>query len=329
MHRPMARKRLSWASRAGVLVLLAGCSSAPRYLPAPPPEPETPLVASHPVEPTEDYLLGPRDLLTLRVLELERPGDVSLIDLEVGPRGEVVVPFVGFVKAAGMTVLELRAAIAAALDQKVLVDPQVMLSVKEYRSKSITVVGAVARPGLTFLNQNRVSLLDAISLAGGLSNDAGTKALVAEPGAARPTTVDLVALTRGDLQTNLVVEPGAVVKVVPAEDLYVVGYVVKPGAFPFKRPIGVQEAIALAGGLDPRNASPSEVVIRRPTPEGMKLIPVDVDEIASGEAPNVPVQAGDTIEVGRSFLRAFYVEVLLGLSTRVGVGAGYSLGGLK
>jgi polysaccharide export outer membrane protein len=295
----------------------------------PPPESETPLVAARPVEPTEDYLLGPRDLLTLRVLELERPGDVSVIDLEVGPRGEVVVPFVGFVQAAGKTVLELRAAIAVALDQRALVDPQVMLSMKEYRSKPITVVGPVAKPGLTYLNQNRMSLLDAISLAGGLSNDAGTKVLVTPAGSTTPTTIDLVALTRGDLPSNVVVEPGAVVKVMAAEDIYVLGYVTRPGAVPFKRPIGVQEAIALAGGIDPRNGSPSEVIIHRPTSEGMRLIPVDVDQIAAGETPNVPVQAGDTVEVGRTFLRAFYVEVILGFSNRVGIGAGYSLGGLK
>ncbi|MFC1707921.1 polysaccharide biosynthesis/export family protein, partial [Planctomycetota bacterium] len=107
-----------------------------------------------------------------------RSQEVSSLELEVGTGGYLAMPFAGFVKAAGATAEEIRGRIVEALGEKYLVDPQVMVSVKQYRSKQIVVTGEVARPGTFYLRKNHVGVVEALSMAGGLSPEAGTKAFV-------------------------------------------------------------------------------------------------------------------------------------------------------
>src|SRR5579883_494380 len=295
------------------------------------------------IEPAEDYRLGAPDRIELEVFELEKPGSVTKLELEIAAQGDVMVPYIGPVRARGKTINDLKSAIERALG-RVIVDPQVTLTVKDYRSHQIAVMGAVEKPGVFYLTQNRVTLVQALSLAGGLVREtttgtgvgtgAGTRVLVFPPRiapaigddqhaaivvSAQPQEIDLVKLLlRGDTSLDVWVEPGAVVQVPQAEEFFVHGYVNRAGAFPYRRPTTVMQAIALAGGFDEKRASRSCVRVERPTRQGVEIIEVDGGAVANGEAPDVPIFGGDSVDVGRTGMWAVYSEFIEGVKGLVG-----------
>jgi len=109
-----------------------------------------------------DYRIGPQDMLDIdvsQVPELSKP-------FEVDTGGNLLLPLVGQVQAAGRTPAELSADIATALKKKYMKDPQVVVSVKEAQGQKITVDGAVGQPGVYPLN-GPTTLMQAVSLAKG------------------------------------------------------------------------------------------------------------------------------------------------------------------
>jgi len=170
-----------------------------------------------------------------------------------------------------------------------------------------------------FLNRNSVSLVEALARGGGLSKEAGTKAVILRPAKGQdvaPATsatseiVDLVPLLlKGDGGGGgPIIEPGCTVQVPPAEEFFVTGFVNKGGAFPYKRPTTVHQAIEAAGGMDEHKASPSCVTIQRRTGAETSIIEVNLTDVADGSAPDVPVFPGDSIRVGRTVGWAIFTE---------------------
>jgi polysaccharide export outer membrane protein len=109
-----------------------------------------------------DYRIGPQDMLDIdvsQVPELSKP-------FEVDTGGNLLLPLVGQLQAAGRTPAELSADIATALKKKYMKDPQVVVSVKEAQGQKITVDGAVGQPGVYPLN-GPTTLMQAVSLAKG------------------------------------------------------------------------------------------------------------------------------------------------------------------
>lgn len=273
-----------------------------------------------PQTPATDYRIGPHDVLELSVVELEKPGQLSRFELEVSGQGEIVAPFVGLAVIEGKTVAETREMIVDRLS-RFIVDPQVSITIKEYRSHEIGVMGAVEKPGLIFINRNRLSLVEALSRAGGLSKDAGTRAVIintraldarsaATAGAPFATeTVNLVPLLlHGDSSGGPTIEPGYVIQVPPAEEFFVTGFVNKGGALPYRRPTTVLQAVEAAGGMDERKASPSCVTINRSRGDEAVVIALNLSEIAEGTAPDIPIFPGDSIRVGRTAGWAVFTE---------------------
>ncbi|WP_084073287.1 polysaccharide biosynthesis/export family protein [Noviluteimonas dokdonensis] len=112
-----------------------------------------------------EYRIGPSDLLAVTVFQIEDLGR----EVRVNNAGEVSLPLVGTVTAAGRTVDELERDIAARYNQKYLQDPQVTVFVKEFASQRVTVGGAVDKPGI-FPITSRMTLLQAIAMAGGFDD---------------------------------------------------------------------------------------------------------------------------------------------------------------
>ena len=166
------------------------------------------------------------------------------------------------VGAAGLFPADLETAIAAALTkEEVLVDPIVTVSVVEYRSRPISVMGAVKTP-LTFQATGVVTLLDAISRAGGLAENAGPEILVSRPqldpdgprhhtGAAHSGSRP--GLNNADPALNVRLEGGEEIRVPEAGRIFVVGNVKQPGAFLIQdgAESSVLKALALSQGLLP------------------------------------------------------------------------------
>jgi len=109
-----------------------------------------------------DYRIGPQDVLDINVSQLEEMSKPFQVDTG----GNLLLPLVGQMKAAGRTPAELSDDIAAALKKKYMKDPQVVVAVKDAQGQKITVDGAVAQPGVYPLN-GPTTLMQAVSLAKG------------------------------------------------------------------------------------------------------------------------------------------------------------------
>ena len=181
--------------------------------------------------------------------------------IRVSSAGDIRLPMVKQpIHASGLFPQELEKTIADALTaDNVLVDPVVTVSIVEYRSRPITVVGAVKMP-VTFQATANVTLLDAISRAQGLSDTAGSEILVSREaphaaGGSAPLLqrIPVRALLDGENSAlNLSLQGGEVIRVPEAGRVFVVGNVKKPGAFYItdSAKSSVLKALALSEGLD-------------------------------------------------------------------------------
>ena len=248
--------------------------------------------------------VGPDDLLGISVYdspELTRT-------VRVSAEGTIRLPMVKEkIKAAGMLPVDLENEIARVLkEQELLVDPVVTVSVVEYRSRPIKVVGSVKKP-LTFQAVGPTNLLDAISRAEGLSEDAGPEILVSrqQPDAeGRPVTLtqrisikSLMDATDSDL--NLTLLGGEEIRIPEAGRIYVVGNVKKPGSFPVKdsTETSVFRMMAMAEGLLPFSSKMAYIYRREGATGGKNEIPIDLDKIMQRKSPDVALLANDVLYV--------------------------------
>jgi polysaccharide export outer membrane protein len=142
----------------------------------------------------ENYKIEPLDALRLSVFQVP---DLSG-DFEVDLKGNIVLPLVGTVKAAGLTQEELQADVQKRL-RKYMKDPVVSLAVKPSVGRSITVDGAVRQPGI-FPIKGSLTLIQAIALARGLEQDANPRrvAIFRRIGGKRMAAAfDLTSIRRG------------------------------------------------------------------------------------------------------------------------------------
>ena len=234
------------------------------------------------------------------------------------------------VKAQGLMPGELESAIAKALqDEQIIVDPFVTVNVAEYNSHPISVAGAVKLP-LTFQATGPVTLLEAITRAGGLSPEAGAEILVTRTQPGPDGTASALVqriLVKGlidaaDPALNIVLNGGEEIRVPESGKVYVIGNVKNPGAFP----VGdgtestVLKMLALSQGLMPFAAK--EAYIYRREGNGSKNeIPIPLSKIMERKAPDTPLLANDILYVpdnkGRRMTLGALEKVLL-----VGTGLG-------
>jgi polysaccharide export outer membrane protein len=217
------------------------------------------------------------------------------------------------IKAAGLYPEGLENSIRAALiNEQVLVDPVVSVSVVEYRSRPITVVGEVKTP-MTFQASGVVTVLDAISQAGGLSDNAGSEILVSRQqlGAnGESTTLTQRIPVRGlldavDPSLNPRLQGGEVIRVPEAGRVYVVGNVKNPGAFPLKDDSGttVLKMLALSQGLNSYTARTAYIYRTEGGSGGKSDIPIELKKIMERKSPDVPLMANDILYVPEASAR--------------------------
>jgi len=156
--------------------------------------------------------------------------------VRVDPDGTIRLPLLAEgVKAAGLMPRELEVELTNALKSgEILIDPVVKITVVEYYSRPISVMGAVRKP-VTFQSDGKVTLLEALSHAEGLTDDAGPEILVTQNDAVRRITVKRL-LDGADPTVNLVLTGNEEVRVPVAGKIFVVGNIRKPGGFPVRDP---------------------------------------------------------------------------------------------
>jgi polysaccharide export outer membrane protein len=211
---------------------------------------------------------------------------------------------IGSVQAVGLSTAELAKRIRDLLEKDYLVNPQVIVGIKEYLSKKVNVMGEAEKPGLFYLT-GPTTLLELLSKAGGLSKTAGKDlVLVRTEGAdgkvnAAGSTIlrlDVRKIQSGDVKENILLQNGDMMFVPKASAFFVLGEVNKPGTFPLDKEISVLEAVTLAGGFS-GTAAPSGAKVLRRTAEGkQETISIDL----SGAVPrdkSFRLEDGDTVMV--------------------------------
>src|SRR5215467_10752106 len=125
-----------------------------------------------------DYVIGAGDLLEVYVFDVEQLSR----EVRVSQTGTVGIPLVPVrLHVAGLTESQAGQKIAEVLEANALVThADVTVSVKEHKSKPITIVGAVPHP-MVYEADRQVTLLEALAEAGGVSNDAGDTVIVSRP----------------------------------------------------------------------------------------------------------------------------------------------------
>lgn len=248
--------------------------------------------------------IGPNDLVAVSVYdapELTRT-------VRVGADGMIRLPMLKRqIKAAGLMPAELETAIADAVkEEQLIVDPFVTITVAEYDSHPISVAGAVKQP-LTFQATSAVTLLEALTRAGGLAPEAGPEILVSRPQAgsnAAPSSLVQRIPVKGlidaaDPALNIRLTGGEEIRVPEVGKIFVIGNVHRPGVFPMQgnSDATVLKVLASAEGLMPF-ANHEAYIYRREGNSGSKNeIPIPLKKIMARKAPDVPLMADDILYV--------------------------------
>jgi len=223
----------------------------------------------------QGYRLGPGDVIRVVIWEhpeLNNPsgqaqGDAASSGRLIEPDGTVFFPYVGKIKAAGLTPSELREKIAGPLS-KLIREPQVDIRVTDFRSQRVYVTGEVATPGPLFLNDSTVVALDAIASKGGfteLSNR--NQVLLTRDGVT--TKLGLGDSSRADARTTVQLKAGDIVHVPDISDnkIFLLGeFVTQKTLLQGRTSISLAEALTQGGGLDKLGANAKAIfVFRRKT----------------------------------------------------------------
>ncbi len=260
----------------------------------------------------KEYVLGPDDVLKIWVLGVDEIGETPI---RVDSNGWISLPLVGRVQAGGLTVEELRVALVKKL-QKDLRDPNVSVSITDFGSQPVAVVGAVNTPGVHQL-RGRKTLAEVIALAGGLRPDAGYNIRISRPTESgtlplpSPTLAPDGKFWVGEVKTqdflaatnpsdNILIRPHDVITVPTADMVYVIGAVRKPGAFVLheRETMSILQALSMAEGLGPTPAPGDSRILRtEPGAPKRREIPVDVKKIMAGHAEDLALRANDILFV--------------------------------
>jgi len=266
------------------------------------PGPQTSAAATGIVLPADS--LGRDDLLEITVPYCPELSGNFRVDSD----GKLALPLLeSSIAVAGRTPREVAALIKRALtSEQIMADPSVSVSVLEYRSRTVIVLGAVQHP-LTFQATGETTLLDAIALAGGLAPTAGPSILINFPrstleGASENSIRTIPVhelLASGDPAYNLRLHGGEEIRIPEAGKIFVAGNVVHPGMYSMQgdQETTVLKALALSQGLQSYSATIA-YIYRRPASGGPPAeIRVPLTQIMARKEPDVPLLAEDILYV--------------------------------
>ena len=263
-----------------------------------------------------DYLLGPDDLLSLTVVELDEQFTDKVFRIEMS--GDVNIPIAGRVHAAGLTIRQLEEAIDKNFS-KILKEPDVVVGIVQFGSQPVSVLGEVNTPGVHQVKGQK-NLLQALSLAGGFTESVGNTVTITRklqwgpiplPNSHDdPTSQFSIAsisvkeiLHGANPAKNVPVMADDVITVSRAEVVYAVGSVNKPGGFLLGQDEGLSalQVLSLAQGLS-RTAAPQRALILRlsGTSNQRTEIAVNLKILMQGTAGDVPLKPGDILFVPNS-----------------------------
>lgn len=293
------------------------------------------------VAPDQDYRIGPRDVIEVRIEDAAELSNTYQVNAD----GTFLMPYLKRVKAQDRTPEELAKFIGDSLRVRYLKDPQVLVVVKQYYSHTFFIQGSVRKPGV-YQMEGHPSLLNLVTVAGGLAENHGSTAFIIHqvkskksdsdsvPAGASPVasksdqaatsseeepelilrTVNISGLLKGRFEQNTNVEPGDIVNIPQADVFFVAGEVNAPGSFPLSDGTTLRQAIALSQGTTFNASLGNGVIFRQDVATGKRQeIPVDIGAVMKGRREDVVILANDIVivpnsrakTIGNSILKAF------------------------
>jgi polysaccharide export outer membrane protein len=251
------------------------------------------------------YIVGPDDVLAITVFGRDELSGKYMVQAD----GSFTFPLLNRVKVGGLGVQQIENDLRQRLADGFLKNPQVGVTVEQYRSQQVIIIGEVRNPQ-TLEFTGSMTLMTALARAGSITERAAPEAFIqrASAGAALVRDradierlqkagdagiiqVDLEALTKGALSENVVLRGGDTVFVPKAATAFVSGHVVTPGEYPIRKGMTVRQILALAGGPTERGSTSRMQVIRQVGKED-KTLDIELQD---------QVQPNDTIVVRERF----------------------------
>ena len=279
-------------------------------------------------------VLGAGDQILLTIADLD---EVKNLSVRISSDGSLDLPLVGIVAAGGMSVPALRTTLVA-LYSKYITAPQLSLQVTSSQTRTVSVLGEVNTPNVQELT-GPLTLLAAISKAGGIRPDAGPQVIVTRRASVGTIPLPTVALSdagayyRGTVvlddlmaekkpEDNILLLPGDVVTVPKGSLVYVIGNVKRSGGFPLRSgTVSLIEALSLAEGLAPNAKSQNAKILRRTgQADKREEIPVDINRVLAGKQADPQLIANDILFVPSSNAKAGFrraTEAILQVTTGV------------
>lgn len=252
-----------------------------------------------------DYVIGAGDLLVISVLDLS---EVEKLKVRVGAEGFIRLPLVDTVKVSDLTARQLESKLAALYGAEYLHDPQVSVFIEEYRSQRAAVLGEVNKPGIYEVNDRR-TLTDMLAQAGGLSKEADRVVYVLRKnggtGAASSNSGDLLKIDLDELLAgrgpglNIRVDSGDVISIPKSGEFLLGGAVRKPGPYPLKGKLTVDQAIYFGEALKD-DADLSNIEVLRFNGSQTEILHVNLEQLRLEGKAALAVQKNDVIFVGTS-----------------------------
>lgn len=273
----------------------------------------------------ERYRIGFQDTLEVQVY-----GQPKLSQrVTVNPNGTInLFRLPDPVVAVCKTERELSTDVAAAYEKDYLRNPEVHVTVVEQRSQSFAVIGAVEKPGNYFINR-KIRLLELLAQAGGPSNNAGSRIIVARTGsssdcklgsepAVNDEELELLNFKLSDVlaaKADLVMQPGDIVSVMDSDVIYVYGNVNRQGKIEITEPITLTQAIASAEGLKPATQKDSIRVFRQ-KPDSMEReeFVYSLKDIEKRKVQDPYLEPNDIVAVNEDKVKGIFNTIKNGLT---------------
>ncbi|MBB5019584.1 polysaccharide export outer membrane protein [Chitinivorax tropicus] len=234
-----------------------------------------------------DYQLGAGDVVRIAVYG---QNDLTT-EARVSEAGGVIFPLVGDVAVMGLSAKEAGQRIADALRRGGFVkQPEVSVLVTQYRSKQVSILGNVNKPGRYPL-ETASTLTDLLAMAGGAAPQAADDIVLIQrrDGKLYRREIDTLALLQqGDRALDVAMGNGDVIYVPRAAVFYIYGEVQRPGSYRLERKMSVAQALSLGGGITPRGTEGRIVVKRRDGKGVLQTTSISVDDA---------IQADDVLQI--------------------------------
>ena len=266
-----------------------------------------------------NYTLGANDQILIRA-----PGadEINERPFRIDPEGFINLPLLGRIKASGLTIHQLETELVNRL-REYIVQPQVFISVTQFRGAPVFFEGMFLRPGIYTL-QGRRTLLEMLAVVGGLQPNASRHIKVRRHleygGIPLPNAVDdsekkisTAEISMASLRDNvnpaedIILQPYDVVSVDRAELIYVSGEVTKVSGIELGERdfMTVTQALTMAGGFS-KDANQAKVRVLRPILNTNRRVEIDIDlrGIYEGKANDFPLLPNDVLYVPRTYKRA-------------------------